>query len=244
MQIPDQATTAPEGKFPFCEARGFRAMVFDWDGVLVDSGANYYRAYEMVLREAGIRTHLREIYLREGEPTGQLLATIFKQHGHEVDGATIDEMVDRRRRYDFALGEKKFFDGIWDLVHRLRRADLRIGMVTGSSRRSVERVLTADLAALFDVIITADDVVRPKPDAEPFLLAAKKLRVPPAHCLVIENAPFGIRGARAAGCAVVGLCSTLQPDDLGEANWIVLNHRELEALLSSPDLPDPETGKA
>jgi sugar-phosphatase len=80
-------------------------------------------------------------------------------------------------------------------------------------------------------MITADDVKRPKPDPEPFLLAARALKVDPTKCLVIENAPFGIEAARSAGRSVVAICTTLPAGDLSRAHWIVKNHDELEALL-------------
>jgi HAD superfamily hydrolase (TIGR01509 family) len=233
MQEPGQQTRSSDCEFPFCNEHGFRAIVFDWDGVLVDSGANYYRAYEMVLADAGITTSAREIYLREGQPTGQVLSAILMQHGRAVESQEIQQMVERRRGYDISLGERTFFAGTRDLLERLRNSHYRIGVVTGSSRKSVERLLTTDVAKLFDVIITADDVDRPKPDPEPFTVAASKLNVMPAECLVIENAPFGIRAAREAGCRVIALCTTLRREDLQEADWIALDHSELEKLLSS-----------
>jgi beta-phosphoglucomutase-like phosphatase (HAD superfamily) len=105
-------------------------------------------------------------------------------------------------------------------------------MVTGSYRKSVRRALSPERERCFDVVITADEVVRHKPDPEVFLFAAKEIQVSPANCLVIENAPFGIHAARAAGCGVIGMCTTLAREDLREANWIVQNHHELEILLS------------
>jgi HAD superfamily hydrolase (TIGR01509 family) len=221
--------------FPFLERHEYRAVVFDWDGVLVDSGANYYRAYEMVLRDIGVATSPREIYLREGQPTPQVLTVILKQHGIAVSDAKIRELVVRRREYDIALGERKFFPGIWALVQRLRKAEYHVAIVTGSSRKSVERVLTPELENSFDVVITADDVAHPKPDPQPFVLAAKALALEPAMCLVIENAPFGIRSARAAGCGVVGMCTTLAAEDLNRADWIVPDHDRLKALLAATD---------
>src|SRR5438128_1111686 len=116
----------------FCELNDLRALLFDWDGVLIDSGFNYYRAYELALQNTGIATNPLEIYLREG----QLLATIFEQRGIPVTDSKIKELVERRREYEAALGERKFFDGVVDLLHRLRECGLRVGMVTGSSRKS------------------------------------------------------------------------------------------------------------
>jgi HAD superfamily hydrolase (TIGR01509 family) len=225
-------------QLPFLEQHGFATVLWDWDGVLADSGYNFYHAYERVLRDEGIVTSPREIYLREGEPTPRLLKAIFDQHHVPIDDAKIRELVVRRREYDAGLAERKLFPSVPQLLHRLRQAGCRVGMVTGSSRKSLERVLTEAQARGFDVIITADDVLRGKPDPEPFLLATRTLRIEPEKCIVIENAPFGIEAARAAGCAVAAICTTLPKADLGQANWIVKDHEELEVLLFGNMLQD------
>jgi HAD superfamily hydrolase (TIGR01509 family) len=220
------------------EHNSFAAVLWDWDGVLVDSGYNFYHAYEMVLRDEGIVTSPREIYLREGEPTPRLLKAIFDQHHVPVDDAKIGELVVRRREYDAGLAERKLFPSVPRLVHRLREAGCQVGIVTGSSRRSLDRVLTEAQARWFDVIITADDALRGKPDPEPFLLATRALRIKPEKCVVIENAPFGIEAARAAGCAVAAICTTLPKADLVQAKWVVKDHKELEVLLFGSTVQD------
>ncbi len=216
---------------PFLEQHGFSAVLWDWDGVLVDSGYNFYRAYEMVFRDEGIVTSPREIYLREGEPTPRLLKAIFDRHHVRIDDAKIGDLVIRRREYDAGLAERRLFRSVPRLVQRLRQVGCRLGMVTGSSRNSLVRVLTEEQARWFDVIITADDALRGKPDPEPFLLAIRALETKAEKCLVIENAPFGIEAARGAGCAVAAICTTLRKADLDQANWIVKDHEELEILL-------------
>ena len=120
-----------------------------------------------------------------------------------------------------------------DLLARLRKLWCKLGMVTGSSRKSVDLVLTPEQEHCFDAVITADDVTRPKPDPQPFLRAAEIMGVEPSRCAVVENAPFGVRAARAAGCRVIAICTTLLPEDLREADCIVRNHRELEMLFST-----------
>ena len=209
----------------------FSVVLWDWDGVLVDSGRSFYGAYEMVLREEGIRTTPREIFLREGEPTPVLLRAIFDRHHVRVDDDKIRDLVIRRREYDIRIGERKLFPAIPRLLSRLRHVGCRNGLVTGSSRKSLHSVLQPEEARWFDIIVTADDVARGKPNPEPFLRATQLLQADPASCVVIENAPFGIEAARAAGCAVIGLCTTLSKEDLSEANWVVNDHDELEMLL-------------
>src|SRR5262249_23081537 len=120
------------------QIREFGAVIFDWDGVLVDSGKNYFRAYELALLEIGIQTTPREIYLREGEPTPQVIAALCADRGIAISPERIADLVIRRRAYDAAQGKREFFPGVWELVDRLRQANQKLGMVTGSSRKSVQ----------------------------------------------------------------------------------------------------------
>ena len=231
---------------PFCERHQFQAVIFDCDGVVLDSRENYRRASEMVLSEASVKVTPREIYLREGQPTPQLLTALLNLRQISVTETQIREMVERRRVYDGEVGPRELFSTILDLLLVLRASGRKLGMVTGSSRRSVNLVLTPERGRWFDVVITADDVKRSKPDPQPFILAAERLGVDPKHCLVIENAPFGIKAARLAGCRTIAICTTLEPEDLQEADWIVRNHDELARLLAARvgDDSPVQTGKA
>lgn len=225
------SSPARETRVSVLAQHAFSVVLWDWDGVLVDSRRNFYEAYEKVLREEGIAATSREIFLREGEPTPVLLRAILDSHSIRVDDNRIHELVTRRREYDFALGGRQLFPAVPSLLHRLRHAGCRNGLVTGSSRNSLCRQLPPEQQAWFDTIVTADDVKCGKPDPEPFLCAMRTLQTAPQACLVVENAPFGIASARAAGCAVVAIATTLATEDLSHANWIVGNHDELELLL-------------
>jgi len=227
-------TNTQARRFSFCEANGFRALIFDWDGVLLDSGRAYYLGYERVLAEAGIATSPREIYLREGQPTAQLLAHLFAGRRIPVSEPRIRAMVDRRRQYQSAIG-CQFFPGIWRLLSELQAAGYQLAMVTGSSRQSVERLLTEELASRFNAVITADDVQQPKPNPEPFRRAVETLGLEPRQCLVVENAPFGIEAAHGAGCPAIAICTTLLADDLKQADWIAPDHEALGRLLGSEE---------
>jgi len=216
-----------------CALNAVAAVIFDWDGVLVDSGRNYCRAYELVLDAIGITTTPREIYLREGQPTPQPISTLCAERGIAVTEAKVKELVRRRREYDIALGPRSFFPGIWDFLDRLRNSGCKLGVVTGSSRKSVDLVLTPEQERRFDAVVTADGVTRPKPAPQPFLRAAEIMGVAQSRCAVVENAPLGVRAARAAGCRVIAICTTLGPEDLCEADSILSDHQELELLFSA-----------
>jgi HAD superfamily hydrolase (TIGR01509 family) len=145
----------------------------------------------------------------------------------------IAELVQLRRDYDMSLGTRKLFPGIWDLLTDLCNAGYKLGMVTGSSRKSVNLLLPSDRQTIFNALVTADDVTKPKPDPQPFLMAVERMKVDPKQCIVIENAPYGVRSAKAAGCRVIAICTTLDAGDLNSADWIVRDHNALKLLLST-----------
>jgi beta-phosphoglucomutase len=201
--------------------------------VLVDSGDDYYRAYELTLEQEGLKLSPREVMLREGRRTSEVIAALYADRGIELSQSKLDELVARRLGFYKQTTRGIFFEGIWRLVGALRAAGYKLGIVTGSSRIHDVLPLSAENEKLFDVVVTADDIQRPKPDPQPFQVASERIGLAPANCVVVENAPLGIEAAHRAGCRAVAICTTLYAEDLREADWIVANHRELELLLRS-----------
>ena len=103
-------------------------------------------------------------------------------------------------------------------------------MVTGTSRRNIEHHFGAWLQN-FDAIVTADDVKRTKPDPEPYLQALAKLGLDAAACVVVENAPLGVRSAKAAGLRVIAVTSTNPAELLKEADVIVEKVADVEGAV-------------
>jgi HAD superfamily hydrolase (TIGR01509 family) len=207
-------------------------VFFDWDGVVIDSPPEYFRAYELALAPEGIKPSPHEVFIREGMRTAQVIAALFADLDIPLSKSHLDELVERRRRIYVHSGRSRFFPGIWRLLRSLRRAGFRLGVVTGSSPKHDFLPLTPARAKRFDVVVTADDIRHPKPHPEPYRTAIRKLGLRPKDCLVIENAPSGIVSAHRAGCRVIALCTTLKPKDLRGADWVVANHQKLKELLT------------
>lgn len=202
-----------------------RAVLFDFDGVLVDSEPIRFRAGAQALAEAGIpltweefRTHwlgrTSEAALRG------LLGDRFTRIG---------PLVTERRN---ALYEEQMerIDPFPDAIRLVRRmpAELRLGIATGARRGEVESILwRAAMTESFGTLVTAEDYTRAKPEPDAFLTAARLLRLSPAACLAIEDSPAGIAAAQAAGMPVVAVSREPAARDLGEATWQVATLDEL-----------------
>jgi HAD superfamily hydrolase (TIGR01509 family) len=116
------------------------------------------------------------------------------------------------------------------LVARLRDDGIKVGVVSGGSRKRLLSGRSGELLRRCDTVVTGDELHQGKPSPEGYIRAAQELQVAPAECLVIENAPLGIESAKNAGMACIGLCSTLSSNHLSEADEVVTDHAELMQL--------------
>jgi len=213
-------------------AASFQAVLFDMDGVLLDTMSAHAQAWTRAGAELGVEIDEMEIYRREGEK-GEVSARDFiKAVGMMTTRARVRTLLETKERAFAEMARApKLFPGAVEAVDACRERGLKTALVTGTSRGELTQILPAELAERFDVVICGDEVLRGKPNPEPFLAAAMSLGVKPQVCLAVENAPYGIRSAKTAGCMVIALRSTLADDDLAEADQLLDDLAALIALL-------------
>jgi len=204
-----------------------RAVIFDVDGVLVDSYRAHFASWRQLYGELGL------------EYTEQAFAADFGRTSRDIlrrtlNGALTDQRIgqlDERKEALFREILRRDFpamDGAAELIDALAAAGYLLAV--GSSAPlanitlSLEKLNRADK---FSAIVTGADVTRGKPDPQVFQLAAKRLGLPAARCAVIEDAVHGIEAARRAGMASIALTGTAHRDELGGADLIVDSLREL-----------------
>ncbi|HEX9780751.1 MAG TPA: HAD family phosphatase [bacterium] len=217
------------------------AVLFDLDGVLIDTMPLHAKAWRDACRTFGLRVGTKDIYAREGEPGAVTARDIVRRAVARRDFAGTDGRRRRARRASTSppglatrlLAEKeRRFPALatrvkvprrWGtLLSRLSEAGLRLALVTGTSSREVRRVVPEGVRRWFDAIVTGDQVRRGKPHPGPYRKALRALRIPPGRALVVENAPYGIRSARRAGAGMIlALASSLPPAYLREADEVV-----------------------
>jgi HAD superfamily hydrolase (TIGR01509 family) len=177
----------------------FAGYIFDLDGTLVDTMPLHFRAWAAAMREVGLREPLDEnlFYALGGVPTRKV-AELFATHYR----LTIDPDAVFHRKESLFLelqAEVRVIEPVAAIARRAAAA-LPVAIASGGPRPIVERSLEiTGLAPLFPVVVTADDVTHGKPSPDMFLLAASRMGVAPADCLVFEDAEPGIRAAEAAG---------------------------------------------
>ena len=184
----------------------FRAYLFDCDGTIADSMPLHYVAWKKALAEWNCAFSEDLFYAWGGMSVAEIIATLNQERGLHMP---IEEVAKRKEQlYYDSLPQLK---AVPEVLEHIEASYGRIpfAVVSGSTRDSVTASLSAlNLLDRFDALVCAGDYQKSKPDPEPFLIAARKLGVPPETCLVFEDSDMGIQAATAAGMASVKI---LQP---------------------------------
>jgi HAD superfamily hydrolase (TIGR01509 family) len=196
------------------------AVLWDLDGVLVDSTRYHYEAYRELLGESGRELSLDEFRNLIGLRNEAILHRLFGDlPAEEVERLAQRKEVLFRERI---AGNVAALPGAAELVRRLHREGAPMAIVSSTPRANIDLVLgSLGVADGFGAIVGAEDAQRGKPDPEGFLVAAGRLEVAPADCVVLEDAPEGIEGAKAAGMRCIGVGTTRPLERLGHADLVV-----------------------
>lgn len=203
-----------------------KSILFDLDGVLVDSESIYTEFWSDVERRfpTGVDNFSLKI---KGTTLPSILDTYFPAECHP---AIMDMLRELERHMVYRL-----FDGVGDMLAELKAAGYGIAIVTSSNRAKMTTVY-AHIPAFgryVDGLITDEDVERSKPDPEPYLRGAERLGVHPADCAVVEDSLNGLRSGRAAGAFVIGIPTTNSREDIAPLCDAVIDHiADLPRLLA------------
>ncbi|MFE2584759.1 HAD family hydrolase [Streptomyces sp. NPDC059378] len=201
-----------------------KALLFDNDGTLVSTLASVRRCWTRWVGEYGIDAEAFASVALHGRTAVEIAADL-------LPAAVVPEAVARIELLeveDVPNGGVELLPGTRDFLDSLP-AD-RWAVVTSATLRLAEARLDA-VGIRPKTLVAADDVTRGKPDPEPYLLAARRLGVDPADCVVFEDAPAGLTSGRAAGMTTVALATTHQAHEL-DADLVVKNLSALSALVT------------
>lgn len=215
--------------------KGIRAVLFDFDDLMVNSGPLHERATIETFAQYGI-AYQADATLRQrfcGRRVCEVLELIWEHYGLTLDRAAF-ALAREARFLELVPQALESMPGLAALTQQV--ADLELTRAVASSGNRVYVALglrTIACADFFPVVVTCEDVTHGKPAPDLFLTAAQRLQVDPAHCVVLEDAAVGVQAARAAGMRVIGVQNpyALLPQDLSQADAVVTSLAQVRLQL-------------
>jgi HAD superfamily hydrolase (TIGR01509 family) len=208
-----------------------QAVIFDMDGVIVDSEPRHERAFVEVVRQIGFEGKHDLLFADYvGRSDMELWLDFLARYPLPH---TLEELLEmkRVRMVEIIRREKPLFVGLPELVARLA-AHYKLALASGSERMVVDEVLRLDgLARFFPITLSASDVERGKPEPDIFLRAAELLGVAPCACWVVEDSKPGVAAALAAGMKVLAITNTHSAEELAHATYVATSYEEVEKVL-------------
>ena len=193
-----------------------RAVLFDMDGVLYNSMPYHAKAWHRAMTEFGYHLSEEEVYMHEGRTGSSTVNFVsHREHGVEVSEERVAEIYKVKSAYFNEFPPAEPMPGALELLQKIKAQGLKILIVTGSGQCSLLDKLNHDYPGIFrrELMVTAFDVKHGKPDPEPYLMGMEKGALRPEECIVVENAPLGVRAAKAAGIYTIAVNTGPLPDE-------------------------------
>ncbi|MGD0536727.1 MAG: HAD family phosphatase [Verrucomicrobiota bacterium] len=209
----------------------FEAVIFDLDGVIVDSEPLHERAFLEIFAELGYAANhgiaFRDYYGRSDRALWEDF--IARHHPPQP----LAELIVRKqdRLMEILAREQPIFPGVVELIRKLAPR-YRLAVASGSPHPVIDLILSIqDIRRFFPVVVSVTDVGRSKPAPDVFLRAAELLGLAPGRCCVIEDAATGVESARSAGMEVIAITNSLPAEQLSRASRVVATYDEVAQIL-------------
>ena len=218
-----------------------RAVIFDFNGIIVDDEPIHFELFQRVLGEESITLTGADYYARYlGFDDRGAFTASYHENSRPLTDAKLAELINRKAAYylDAIRDHVAIFPGVKSLLAALPPT-LPLAIASGALRHEIETILaTADLLNQFPVIVSAEDVEQGKPEPEIFFKALARLNALPqnsqpitaADCVVIEDSKEGIKGARRAGMKCLAVTNSHPAELLSEADAVVTSLEEIDEL--------------
>lgn len=218
-----------------------RAVLFDFNGVIVDDEPVHFQLFQRVLDEDGIKLDKNDYYTKYlGMDDYDCFGAAARDAGHPADEARVQTWIDKKSKYydEEMEANTPFVPGVLDFIRSLG-AKHYLGIVSGALRREIEMMLSrGGVREAFSAIVAAEDIEKGKPDPEGYDKGMRLLNrdsvasadlLLPAECLVFEDSIWGIQAAVAAGMPAIALTTSFAPSALPGARLYLKDFTGLDA---------------
>ena len=214
-----------------------KAVIFDFDGVITDSEILHLRAFNEILSQYGIKITTKDYYkIYLGLTDVECYKLLIRDGRLKIGEEDIESLIDEKQEIfeKLAIDEGQTIEGVRDFLTMLEQNNVPMAICSGALLSEIELILEeASLRSLFEVIVSADQVTKGKPNPEGFILTLRRLNqslqtpITPEQCIVIEDSHWGLEAAKAAGMHTIGVTNSYEAEQLRMAEKIVGHLDEL-----------------
>lgn len=211
-----------------------KALIFDMDGVLIDSMPYHAAAWKKALLDNGIKINDDDVYTKEGLNPQNVISSYIQKVKKEPEAYDFEAIIKTYRQEFDRTFELKAFEGMKECL-KVLHMHFKLSLVSGSHRAIVENVVDNLFPDIFEILVTGNEIKNSKPCPDPYLKAVELLGIKKDECIIIENSILGVEAAKRAEIYCIGIPTYLAPSQLKEADFVVGDHKELiKYLLSLP----------
>jgi len=208
-----------------------KAVIFDMDGVLVDSMPYHADAWAAVFARVGIKIQREDIYKIEGSNHIGIIRLVFEKAGRVPEPEDFHKLAEEKKEIFLKINKATVFEGIYELIDILKNK-YALAVVSGSDKAVVKELIGRFFPDIFSVMVTGNDVKEGKPSPLSYLKAVEMLKVRKDECIVIENAPLGVESAKRAGLYCIAIPTYVEPELLKNADIVLPDHAMLREYIS------------
>lgn len=216
MAIRTLSRACSEPKKSHGSMQDVEAILLDMDGVVIDSEPIHEEAQRIVFRDHALPVPETEFPSFKGMTERKVFERIMAEYG--TDDHDLEVLIDAKETtFRSLLVDLELIPGALDFIAKASER-YRLALTTSSARVNQEIAFEKfSLATYFEAVVTAEDIVNPKPHPQPYLTTAELLGLAPEVCLVVEDSLHGVRSARRAGCHVAGMTTSFDAKSLDQA---------------------------
>ncbi len=205
-------------------------VIFDMDGTIIDDENQYKNAFEAILKSLGVEPG-EDFYLLGGVGVEKEWPRLLEKYHIKTNKSTKELAVLTQDEYIKHIDEVTLRDGFLDFVDEVKEENIKVALATSNNWSIVDAIFRKfSLENIFDITTTAEEVAELKPSPDLFLLTAIKEDIDPKKCIVVEDAPSGIKAAQEAGMKVIAIADKEKGGDapLMDADMVVWSYNELQ----------------